>query len=146
MECADYVKVKVKPAVFCVQPPKEVIEAPNHIFGQPEEDIEADNLDFYGSSDSESSYEKDPTDYTSTWTIRSKPADNSKAAFLARFSEDDDGTKTKSAENPRAAFLARFSDDNEVSKETKTTSTAKWLEVSAETQNQENVSCDSAEN
>lgn len=144
MECADYVSVEVKPAVFCVQPPKKGdSETPYHISGQADEEIEADNLDFYEPSESESSYEEDTTDYTSTWTTRPKPAENPKAAFLAQFSEDN-GPNTKPMENPRAAFLARFSEDNRMSKAAKSTSVVKWLEASAETHDQGNVACGSA--
>lgn len=168
MECADYVSVEVKPAVFCVQPPKGGSEPPDHIFGQADEEIEADNPDFYEPSDAESSYEEDTTDYTSTWTTQPKPAENPKAAFLAQFSEDNDGSKAKPpanskadflalffedndrskpkpGDNPKAAFLAQFSEDNHMSKAARKTSVVKWLEASAEIHDQENFTHGSAE-
>lgn len=147
MELADYSSVEGKPVVYCMQPQKgenevngykAVYEPPNFISGQADEDIDADNHDFYGSCKSESSYEEDATDYTSTWTTRPKPAENPKADYLAQFSEENHRSK---AAKPSYAVSSP-----EVTAENKADLVANWLEASAQIHGQEDVASGSAGN
>ncbi|MCJ1270484.1 hypothetical protein MMC22_010381 [Lobaria immixta] len=147
MELADYSSVEVKPVVYCMPPQKEdnevngyrvVYEPPDFISGQADEDIDADNIDFYGSCTSESSYKEDTTDYTSTWTTKPKPAENPKAEYLAQFSEENHRSQ---AAKPSFAVSSP-----EVTAENKADFLTNWLEVSAQIHGQENVACGSVGN
>lgn len=115
-----------------------VPEASNIISGQADEDIDADNEDFYESSVShvsESSYEEDTTDYSSTWTAKPKPAENPKAEFLAQFSEDNHVSKAAK----KSSTVSPPSISEEPSKSAIVT---KWLEEAAKTDEQ---NCDPSE-
>lgn len=147
MEVADYASLELKPTISCVQPLRAdneavelqvVHEATCFVPGQADENIDADDIEFLKSCEPESSYGEDTAD-SSTWTTRPKPAENPKAAYLAQFSEDNDRYK---AAKPNSVV----SSPQAAPETAETDSTAKWLKVSAEIQEQKGFACGLAEN
>lgn len=147
MEVADYASPEVKPTTSSVQPPRAdneavelqvVHEAACFVPGQADENIDADDIEFHKSCEPESSYEGETAD-SSTWTTSPKPAENPKAAYLAQSSEDKDRYK---AAKPNSVV----SSPQIAAEIAETDFTAKWLEASAETQEQKSFVCGLAEN
>lgn len=135
VESADYGSLEAEPVMPCLQSSEEASavvelelgdEEVEVISGQLDEDIEAVDDNSYGSQSSESSYEKDTTDYTSMWNTPPKPVENHSAAYLAQRPEDTD--------NPSLAPEIASAD-----------SVAQWLDASAGLQKQEDVASVSAE-
>lgn len=126
VESADYGSLEAEPVMPCLQSPEKAIpeiaspekvstvanfelgdDEVEVISGQVDEDIEAVSDNSYGSQSSESSYEEDTTDYTSTWNTRPKPVEDPSAAYLAQWSEDKPNLI---AEIPSAHSVAQFLD------------------------------------
>lgn len=90
VESADYYSLEAEAEEPCSQLPKKA----SAVLGSEEVDEEitviSSQADEHIEYVSESSYEEDTTDHTLTWKTRPKPAENPRAEYLARWSEDND--------------------------------------------------------
>lgn len=94
VESADYGSLEAEAEEPCLQLPKKA----SAVLGPQNVDEEASVIPSQADEDieyvSESSYEEDTTDYTLTWNTRPKPAENPRAGYLARWSEDKDNSES----------------------------------------------------